>query len=380
MKRRWTWVLYTLLGLAVVVPLLGVLFAWSGVYSVAASRGHWFVTDMFLRFGMKNSVRRHAPDIQPPALDDPDLIRLGAGHFHSGCAYCHGAPDVAISPISLQMLPPPPDLKERVGEWTDQELFWIVKHGIKYAGMPAWPAQERDDEVWTLVAFLRHLPGLDAQGYRALAFGDLRPEPATGRAIATGEGVADLTTACGRCHGAEDRLPASALVPRLHGQPMEMLLGALDAYAKGDRYSGIMQPIAVDISRDVRRRLAAYYAGLPAPAAPVESVPQSVLAERGRNLAMNGDAAAQIPACNSCHGANAWPTFPRLAGQNAPYLATQLRNWRRAPRGRTAAHEVMEPIARRLNDHQINELVAYYSSAPAETAAAPAPADKVGEP
>jgi hypothetical protein len=40
------------------------------------------------------------------------------------------------------------------------ELFYIVKHGIKFTGMPAWPAQQRDDERWAMVAFLRRLPDL----------------------------------------------------------------------------------------------------------------------------------------------------------------------------------------------------------------------------
>jgi cytochrome c553 len=380
MKLPRRWIVYGLIGLVVAVPLAAVLVAWSGVYNVAASSGHLVITDMFLRFGMENSVRARAPDVTPPALDNPDLIRLGAGHYHSGCAYCHGAPGIPIPTVAGSMLPPPPDLKDRVGEWTDQELFWIVKHGIKYAGMPAWPTQQRNDEVWTLTAFLRALPGLDPAGYRALAFGDLRVEPPTGAGLATGQAVADPVTACARCHGAEDRMPASGLVPRLHGQRAEMLLAALDAYARGERNSGIMQQIATDLTPEARRKLATYYAGLPPPAAQTVAPNGSVLVERGRNLAMQGDPAARIPACESCHGPNALPAYPRLAGQNAPYIAGQLRLWQRAHRSRTALNAIMEPIAQRLSEHQINEVAAYYASVPAATAALPSPVSKAGEP
>jgi cytochrome c553 len=381
MRLRARWIVYGLIGLAVAVPLAAVLMAWSGVYNVAASSGHLRITDMFLRFGMENSVEARAPDVQPPALDNPDLIRLGAGHFHSGCAYCHGAPGIAIPAVAGSMLPPPPELTGRVGEWTDQELFWIVKHGIKYAGMPAWPVQQRDDEVWTLVAFLRALPGLDAAGYRALAFGDLRLEPPTGAELATGQAVTDPASACARCHGAEDRLPASGLVPRLHGQPAEMLLAALEAYAKGDRKSGIMQQIAAELNPDARGKVAAYYAGLAPPAAQTVAPNGSVLVERGRNLAMQGDPAARIPACESCHGAKGLPAYPRLAGQNAPYIAGQLRLWQREHRSSTALNAIMEPIARRLSEHQINEVAAYYASIPAGTAAAlSSPVREAGQP
>ena len=45
-----------------------------------------------------------------------------------------------------------------VGQFTDSELFEIVDHGVKYSAMPSWPTQARDDEVWSMVAFLRQLP------------------------------------------------------------------------------------------------------------------------------------------------------------------------------------------------------------------------------
>src|SRR5687767_3971592 len=148
--------------------LLGFLFLWSGIYTVAASRGHWAVTEWLLTFAMRNSVKTHAQGIEVPPLGNADLVTLGAAHFHSGCAYCHGAPGIPISPIARAMLPPPPDLATNMRSWRDRELFWIIKHGIKYTGMPAWSVQQRDDEVWALAAFVRRLPGLDAARYREL--------------------------------------------------------------------------------------------------------------------------------------------------------------------------------------------------------------------
>ena len=77
------------------IVVLTFLFIWSGAYSVAASRGHWAVMEWFLTFAMRNSVKTHAYGIEAPPLDNADLVTLGAGHFHSGCAFCHGAPGVA---------------------------------------------------------------------------------------------------------------------------------------------------------------------------------------------------------------------------------------------------------------------------------------------
>ena len=246
------------------VALLGgaIIFAWSGLYDIAASGGHWKVVEKFLEFGMRNSVKTAASGIEVPRLDDPDLIRLGAGHFHRGCAFCHGAPGMPVNPIAEQMLPAPPDLTVSMRPWKDGELFWIVKHGFKYTGMPGWVALERDDEIWAVVAFLKTLPTLDAAGYRDLALGDVRVAARSGSELATSESNPEAVSACARCHGGEGERPMSNLVPVLHGQPAEYLVSALKAYAGGKRRSGIMQPLAVDLRVEDIENLADYYAGL----------------------------------------------------------------------------------------------------------------------
>ena len=88
----------------------GFLFAWSGLYNVAASRGHWPAVEWVLSFVMSNSVERRALFVEAPLLDDRDMIALGAGHYRTGCAPCHGGASRPPSPITLHMLPPPPDL------------------------------------------------------------------------------------------------------------------------------------------------------------------------------------------------------------------------------------------------------------------------------
>ena len=67
------------------------------------------------------------------------------------------------------MLPEPPDLAPLISTWTDEQLFEIVQHGVRFTGRPAWPTQERPDEVWSMVAFLRQLPDMDANRYQELS-------------------------------------------------------------------------------------------------------------------------------------------------------------------------------------------------------------------
>jgi cytochrome c553 len=301
--------------------------------------------------------------IDTPPLDSPDLYTLGAGHFHAGCAYCHGSPASPISPVAQRMLPPPPDLSHGTTEWKDNELFWIVKHGIKYTGMPAWASQRRDDEVWAVIAFLKQLPYLDAEAYRALALGGLQVAPQSGREIATEE-AAEAVAACARCHGADGLAPASNLVPILHGQTPEFLTAALRAYASGRRESGIMQPVAADLTPDAMQRVARFYARLaPPPAASNGADPAA--AEKGRAIAAEGLPGARVPPCLTCHGGAGLPVYPRLAGQNAPYMAGRLRRWNSAAADATETAAIMAPIARLLSAEQIEQVTAYFSTLPA---------------
>jgi cytochrome c553 len=361
-----TWTIKLVLMAASAVAISGFMFAWSGLYNVAASRGHWTITNHLLTFGMHNSVRTHSLGIEVPPLDSSDLAILGAAHFHNGCAFCHGAPGVAISPIAQSMLPSPPDLSGVNDEWRAQDLFWIVKNGLKYTGMPAWPAAERDDEVWALVAFLKRLPTLDAAAYRKMALGGLSVPAQSGRQIATTEGTSEAVSACARCHGEAGRGPTSALVPVLHGQPMDFLMQALEDYAHARRPSGIMQPLASDLSPDDRKRVARYYAELQALDA-ADTPADTGAIERGSLIATRGDPAARIPACTECHTASSITAYPRLSGQNAAYMVNRLKLWKGGLTARTGNDAIMAPIARLLDDRQIEDVSAYFASVVPET-------------
>ena len=366
MKRRWLMLL-----LFVVVAAGGaLLYAWSGFYNVAASAGHWGVTRWLLEFTMANSVERHARGIDAPSLDDPVLILRGAGHYQGGCAPCHGAPGEARNPIVQQMLPPPPYLVEKVSAWNSDELFWIVKHGLKYTGMPAWVAPQRDDEVWAVVAFLRRLPLMTEGDYQLLARGDSarfdRRNADNMRLLVLAGTIGQSLSACARCHGVDGSGRGIGAFPRLAGQKASYLYETLKRYTSGARASGIMQPAAATLSDAEMQALATYYAELtdvPYPPAPEIADPR--LLELGRVLADTGAPDQGVPACASCHGPADHPhnpLYPELAGQYFDYLALQLRLFKPGTRGGTAYEEIMSVVARRLTDEQIRAASLYYAS------------------
>ena len=162
----------TVLASLFIAALLIVLGAgaviYAGMYDVAATSSHWRMTAWLLANARMRSIKAQAAAIQvPPALDDPAKALIGVTHYAAHCAVCHGAPGVPKRDIGRGLYPPPPDLAKTAALYTPAELFWIVKHGIKMTGMPAW-GDHTDDELWATVAFVEKLPGMSEQDYAGL--------------------------------------------------------------------------------------------------------------------------------------------------------------------------------------------------------------------
>ena len=350
--------------------LLGLLVAATGLIPVKASTGHFAVTRWFLDWSKARSVSTHSAGIHPPPRDSllhPSLVLRGAGHYETGCRPCHGIPTMPRPRIAREMTAEPPSLSTQIEAFEDEELFYIVMHGIKFTGMPAWPARERDDEVWAMVGFLRTLPTLDAADYRRLVRGDapasLDAEPLADLLGPQGTPRA-LTTSCARCHGLDGAGRGAGAFPKLAGQRYEYLYAALRAYAVGSRNSGIMEPIAGGLTDDELRALARHYAALPPPAP--EAAPADAI-ERGRTLAENGLPAQGVPPCAACHGPGAGPRnphFPDLAGQYADYLVLQLTLFAEERRGGSPYAPLMHPAATGLTAEQRRDVAAFYAALP----------------
>lgn len=157
------------IGLALAVLFaLGFLFIYSGIYNVAATTGHTKLVAQIFRITMMRSVAAHARNITaPPGFDPRDraLLEQGAGHYEAMCRTCHGAP--GKKPDPWQLYPPPSDLADalRVTGWSDTEVFWIIKNGLKDTGMSAFGASAEDDELWALTAFVRQLQTITPEQY-----------------------------------------------------------------------------------------------------------------------------------------------------------------------------------------------------------------------
>lgn len=340
----------------------GGLVLWSGVIPLGAASGHWTVTSWLLHTTMRRSVKFHAAEEPPEDLVTEARVRRGAGHFETGCSFCHGTPARPRGAVARAMTPEPPDLVPKVPEWEPEELFWIVQHGVKYTGMPAWPARDREDEVWSMVAFLLRLPEMSAQEYRILAFGALAavPPPAV-PARPTG-----LET-CVRCHGLDGRGDPNGAFPRLDIQNAQTLSAALEAYAGGFRSSGIMQAAVSRLTGEELDALAEHYArpqgGVPA--LPVVEVAPEILA-RGESIATGGLPDRDVAACEGCHApreGRGLASFPRLDGQYPGYLSDQLALYaNEARRGGGRFADLMTTAAHTLAEADRVAVAAWYAT------------------
>lgn len=160
-------VVVTVLVCLAALLLGGLAFVYSGVYDISATSPHIALGQWLADTLVDASIEARAGDVEVPPLDDPAMRETGFVHYHEMCVTCHAAPGVRTSEIGSGLYPAPPDLSEEVEEWNDAQLFWIVKHGIKMSGMPAYGPTHSDGEIWAVVAFLRELPELSAEEYAA---------------------------------------------------------------------------------------------------------------------------------------------------------------------------------------------------------------------
>src|SRR5437764_9154665 len=150
-------VIATVAAVVVLFALAGAVLVYSGAYYVGADQPHWSLTSWLINEARDRSIRAHASGIAVPAgLDDPARITAGVTHYEEHCVVCHGAPGVERGYLAEGLYPRPPILAEAARFYTPGELFWILKHGIRMTGMPAW-GDHSDDELWATVAFLRKL-------------------------------------------------------------------------------------------------------------------------------------------------------------------------------------------------------------------------------
>jgi mono/diheme cytochrome c family protein len=107
-----------------------------------------------------------APAMPP---EDANAVRAGArAYSERGCVNCHGAPGVDWAKWSEGLRPDPPDLKKVADQRQPNELFWVIKNGVRMTGMPSFGAAgASDEEIGNIAAFVKRLPAVSPEDYKA---------------------------------------------------------------------------------------------------------------------------------------------------------------------------------------------------------------------
>jgi mono/diheme cytochrome c family protein len=111
-------------------------------------------------------VCRSAREGIPPVPGDRQAgIKEGDRLFGTECGACHGASGHNPTDAGRWMYPRAADLTSGDSQsYSDQEIFWIIRNGIRLSGMPAFGKVESDEHIWDLVLYVRALTETPPQG------------------------------------------------------------------------------------------------------------------------------------------------------------------------------------------------------------------------
>lgn len=400
-----------LVSVTILFGLLAILFVAAGFVDTSASKPHPQGWASFLHFVFRRSAAHQSRNAAIPAdFGSAAQVAKGATYYGMVCSRCHGGPGLGQNPISLSMRPRPQYLANEVPKFTNRELFWIVKHGVKYSGMSSWPVQDRDDEIWSVVSFLRRMPTMPVDQFRTLAFG---PQPAAAGpspvgALAGGFRPAnyalphsseppresydyaapavgfdafalsgDPVRTCERCHSGGGAGAAGGAIPNIALLDPTYMKDALTAFSRGTRHSAFMQDVAVQLSAGQIDGLTRYYAAQPKRQSDNVRAPAAMLA-LGARIAASGLPQKRVGACASCHDITraSGKIFPAIDGQHFAYLRGRMIQFRGSTNEVITADNPMPNESRPLTDREIDAVSLYYAArppaAPRPTASAPA--------
>jgi mono/diheme cytochrome c family protein len=106
------------------------------------------------------AVDRRAPEIKNPVdSNDPSLI-AGMKIYQTDCASCHGDVNHSRAMLADSLYPRAPQFVEDAPDMPEYQNFYIIQHGIRLSGMPAWKQSLSEQQMWQVTTFLSHMDKL----------------------------------------------------------------------------------------------------------------------------------------------------------------------------------------------------------------------------
>ena len=165
-----------LLGLVIVLAAVGLWYFVNRGVSAREQPGR--VEEAIARRVRGMAIARRAKSLTNPVAYSDEIVAAGRAHFADHCAVCHANDGSGDTEMGRGMWPKAPDMRlAKTQNLSDGELFWIIEHGIRFTGMPAWGTgtKESETESWHLVHFIRRLPKLTPEELKEMEA--LNPKP-----------------------------------------------------------------------------------------------------------------------------------------------------------------------------------------------------------
>ena len=118
------------------------------------------LTARILHSGIHASVGRTAPKTQSPLPPGDATLIAGGKLYLNDCVGCHGEPGKPASSFGATFYPPAPQFPVAGTAYSEPEIYWIAKHGIRRTGMASQASSYKDAELWALAAFISRYPNL----------------------------------------------------------------------------------------------------------------------------------------------------------------------------------------------------------------------------
>jgi mono/diheme cytochrome c family protein len=169
-----TTIIVTFLATLVLVWLGVVGVAYAGAVNIASTAADIPGVEWFFATLSDRSIRRHAEnalqagEIAPQAEVTEAMLQTGALHYDAMCVVCHGGPGRARGEVGQGLKPQPPDLSHTASEMNEAEILWVLEHGIRHTGMPAFGSTHSSEELQALTALVARFDDMSAEEFERL--------------------------------------------------------------------------------------------------------------------------------------------------------------------------------------------------------------------
>jgi len=168
--------------LGVIVTLLvlilgGLGFAMLGLFPTNANVAPPHLEHRIAMGAVDASMERHAPRVTNPLPPNDQNLEDGMKLYTMNCAVCHGGLDRKAVSLSNSFYPPAPSLISDPPDDPEWHVFYTIRTGIRYTGMPSWEKTLSQEQMWKITTFLSHIEKLPpaVQDYWKTTFGVTAP-------------------------------------------------------------------------------------------------------------------------------------------------------------------------------------------------------------